>query len=173
MYPNKSDKLAFAREVMQRKARDNARTPVQWTAGENAGFCDPETTPWMRVNDDYKTVNAEAQQKERKDGQGLSPLQFWKRGLANRKQHKDVFVYGDYHLLNDDETAILAYKRSSKTEAFVVVLNFSGKEQQYSIPDQVRIEKWVTTTHNGSPDHNVKGTITLKPWEGLLAVAQV
>ena len=142
-------------------------------AGANAGFCDAGTTPWMRVVDDYKTVNAEAQQKERKDGEGLSPLQFWQRGLANRKKHKDVFVYGSYQLLNDDESPIFAYKRSSKTDAFVVVLNFSGKEQEYAIPADVEVTKWVTTTYNSGPGQAVKGSITLKPWEGLLGIAKV
>ena len=61
-YPDNEEKLSFAKRVMQRKARDHARTPVQWTAeSPNAGFCAPDTKPWMRVNDDYKTVNAAAQ----------------------------------------------------------------------------------------------------------------
>ena len=107
LYPGDAQKLAFARKVMQRKARDHARTPVQWTAEENAGFCESGITPWMRVNDDYKDVNAEQQQQSRKEGDGLSPLHFWQRGLANRKKHKEVFVYGKYELLNDDESPLL------------------------------------------------------------------
>ncbi|KAF2154916.1 glycoside hydrolase family 13 protein [Myriangium duriaei CBS 260.36] len=173
MYPGDREKLAFARKVMQRKARDHARTPVQWSAEENAGFCKSGVKPWMRVNDDYKTVNAEAQQKTRQEGAGLSPLQFWKRGLANRKQHKNVFVYGDYQLLNDDDSPIFAYKRSSKDEAFVVVLNFSGEDQDFTIPDQVGVNKWVTTTYNSSPSQANRGKITLQPWEGLLGTVKV
>lgn len=173
MYPNDKEKLAFARKVLQLKARDNARTPVQWTAGKNAGFCDPSVTPWMRVNDDYETVNAEAQQKKRKEDDGLSPLQFWKRGLSNRKQHKDVFVYGDYELLSDDDTPIFAYKRSSAKEAFVVVLNFCGQEESFTISTGLSVSKWVTTTYNGSPSQETKGKVTLRPWEGLLGTVQM
>ncbi|KAF4554058.1 Alpha-glucosidase-like protein 2 [Elsinoe fawcettii] len=172
MYPNNKEKLAFAKKVMQRKARDNARTPVHWSAGENAGFCPSGVTPWMRVMDDHKSVNAEAQIKER-EGEDLSPLQFWKRGLANRKEHKDVFVYGKYELLNDDESPIFAYKRSSDKEAFVIALNFSGKDQDFKIPDAAKPKKWVTTTYTGGPKHETSGTIKLRPWEGLLATADV
>lgn len=172
LYPGDKEKLAFARKVMQRKARDHARTPVQWTAAENAGFCDRDITPWMRVNDDFKEVNAENQQKTREDGDGLSPLQFWQRGLANRKKHKEVFVYGKYELLNDDESPIFAYRRSSKDEAFVVVLNFSGKEEQYEVPNNAGVLKWVTTTYNGSPKQDTSGHIVLRPWEGLLGIAK-
>ncbi|PNS21504.1 Alpha-amylase A type-1/2 [Sphaceloma murrayae] len=170
LYPEDQKKLAFARKVMQRKARDNARTPVHWDAGENAGFCPKGVTPWMRVMDDYTTVNAEAQAKPREGGD-LSPLQFWKRGLANRKEHKDVFVYGDYQLLNDDKSPIFAYKRSSDKEAFVVALNFSGKEQDFAMPDKAKVSKWVTGTYLGDPNQDTVGTIKLRPWEGLLGTA--
>lgn len=171
MYPNGKEKLSFARKVMQRKARDHARTPVQWTASENAGFCPPGTKPWMRVNDDYKTVNAEAQSKPR-DNNSLSPLQFWQRGLANRKKHKDVFVYGGYELLNPDDSPIFAYKRWSKEEAFVVVLNFSGQEQSFEVPKGVEVRSWVTTTYDGEPGKKTSGSVTLRPWEGLLGVSK-
>ena len=44
---------------LQAISRDNARTPVQWNDGENAGFTDG--TPWIAVNRNYRTINAEAQ----------------------------------------------------------------------------------------------------------------
>ena len=37
------------------RGRDNARTPMQWTCGENAGFT--TGTPWFYVNENYKQVN--------------------------------------------------------------------------------------------------------------------
>ena len=44
-------------ESINAKGRDNARTPMQWNAREHAGF----TTgiPWLRVNPNYKEINAE------------------------------------------------------------------------------------------------------------------
>src|ERR671921_107307 len=40
------------------KSRDNARTPVQWSAGLHAGFT--AATPWLAVNPNHTEVNAEA-----------------------------------------------------------------------------------------------------------------
>jgi glycosidase len=101
-------------------------------------------------------------------------FQFWKRGLANRKAHKDVFVYGDYKLLDETHEEVFAYKRSSEKEAFVTVLNFSGKTVQFEIPETAGVRKWVAGNYEaGSPDKEVGGTITLKPWEAILGSASV
>jgi len=159
--------MDLARKVIGKKARDHARTPVQWSAAENAGFCPPGVKPWMRVNDDYKTVNAEAQRKQ--ESKDLSVLQFWQRGLENRKQHKDVFVYGDFHLLDEDHPCIFAYKRNSDKEAFVVVLNFSGKHVEWKIPGNAKVKSWVAGTYGpGQPELATTRTLKLRPWEGAL-----
>lgn len=100
MYPGDEEKQALARKIMQKKARDNARTPVQWTNEAHAGFTSANAKPWMRVNDDYKTVNAKAQLDNANPSPGtLSVHAFWKRGLEYRKENKDVFVYGDFEFL--------------------------------------------------------------------------
>jgi oligo-1,6-glucosidase len=170
-YPDDEEKLAFARKVMQRKARDHARTPVQWTSeSPNAGFCDPKTKPWMRVNDDYKTINAAAQ-RQHADKDSLSVLQFWKRGLAQRKKHKDALVYGDFELLDpeDGHDQIFAYARRGGDEAFVTVLNFSEEDVEWELPASAGVQRWVAGNYTaGAPDKATKGKITLEPWEALL-----
>lgn len=173
MYPGDKEKEKYAMHVLQRKARDHSRTPVQWNDGPNAGFAKEGVTPWMRVNDDYKEVNAAKQLKDSSDGE-LSVYQFWKRGLDNRKQHKETFVYGDFKLLSstEEKSSIFAYKRWSEDEAFVVVLNFSGDKVEWQIPTDVQVKEWVAGNHtSGKPDLNTMGTIKLKPWEGVLGVS--
>ena len=61
----------------------------QWDASENAGFS--KGKPWMRVHDDYKEWNVEAQRKDPK-----SVWTFWKRMLQLRKDY-EALVYGEYH----------------------------------------------------------------------------
>lgn len=161
-----------ARRVLQRKARDHARTPVQWSAEPNAGFCPPETKPWMMVNTDYQTVNATLQRTYDEENQ-LSVLQFWKRGLADRKEHKDVFVYGDFELLDSEHATVFAYKRAGSEKAFVTVLNFSGKEVEWAVPEHARVERWVAGTYEKSaPEKATGGIIKLRPWEGILGMAE-
>lgn len=162
------ENLAFARETLQRKARDHSRTPMQWSAEANAGFCDPHTSPWMRVNDDYKEVNAQVQAEPSKSDQ-LSTLHFWRRGLANRKEHKRTLVYGNFELLDADHPTIFAYKRTSSEEVFVVVLNFHGKHTVWDIPDDCRVDGWVAGNYTaGKPEKSRHGKLSLRPWEGII-----
>lgn len=173
LYPGDQKMLDYAKEVMQKKARDHARTPVQWSDEENAGFCDRGVKPWMRVNDNYVKVNAKAQASFNSPDQ-LSVLQYWKRGLEHRKKHKDVFVYGRFELLaDDDDDSIFAYKRASDNEAFVVVLNISGNDVDFAIPADAGVEKWMAGNYSSNaPEKSSTGSIQLRPWEGILAVAK-
>ena len=40
---------------------------MQWNSGLNAGFCTENVKPWMRVMDDYHTVNAEPDESSRRE----------------------------------------------------------------------------------------------------------
>ncbi|KAI5250209.1 glycoside hydrolase [Aureobasidium subglaciale] len=173
MHPDNKEKLDFARKVLQRKARDHSRTPVQWSAEPNAGFCKEDVTPWMRVNDDYKEINAETQRKQ-DDPDKLSVLQFWQRGLANRKEHKDVFVYGDFQVLDEEDKKVFAYKRASENDAFVLALNFTKDEVKWQIPEAAKVKNWVAGNYTaGKPEKPTSGTITLRPFEGVLGSADI
>ncbi|KAI9722230.1 MAG: hypothetical protein M1812_001702 [Candelaria pacifica] len=169
MYPNDPSKLSEARQVLQRKARDHSRTPVQWSSSPNAGFCAPNVKPWMRINDDYREINAEAQMKANASD-NLSVWQFWQRGLKHRKEHKDVFVYGDFQLLDSNNDQIFAYSRTgAQAGSWIVVLNFTGSTQEWEVSNQVSLESWMAGNYTaGKPDKKTSGKITLKPWEGLL-----
>lgn len=155
------------------KARDHSRTPMQWDASPNAGFCPADATPWMRVIDDYKTgTNAAAQMAFESDAE-LSPWQWWQRALADRKAHKDVFVYGDFEDVSAAHERVYAYVRTSSTDAadrWVVVLNFSGAAESWALPEGVEVADWVATTYGKGKAEGraVRGAVALKPWEGLL-----
>ena len=53
LYGNDPKKLAEQRKILDKKARDHARTPMQWNSGTNAGFCESSVQPWMRVNGNH------------------------------------------------------------------------------------------------------------------------
>ncbi|KAJ9644525.1 hypothetical protein H2199_003488 [Coniosporium tulheliwenetii] len=178
MYPNDEEKLAHARKVLHYKARDHARTPMQWDASLNSGFCPPDIKPWMRVNDDYKTVNAAAQMSDSKEAQApnsdqLTVRQFWQRGLDHRKQHKDVFVYGDFALVDEENDKIFAYRRFTDGENWIVVLNFSGESVEWEIPQDTKVKMWCAGNYtSGKPDKAMSGRIEVRPWEGLLGILE-
>ncbi|KAI5787196.1 glycoside hydrolase family 13 protein [Geopyxis carbonaria] len=109
------------------KARDHARTPIQWDASPHGGFT--TGTPWMRVNDDYRAWNA-AKQIPNDD----SILSYWKSILKVRKLHKDVFIYGDFELLSREHDKVVAYRRFYEKQQALILLNFSNTPTEWTVP---------------------------------------
>ncbi|KAI1871881.1 hypothetical protein JX265_005867 [Neoarthrinium moseri] len=168
LYANDPELLHHGRTVVDMKARDHARTPMHWDASDNAGFCDADVKPWMRVMDDYKTINAEAQMKD--DSENLSVWQFWQRGLKDRKEHADVFVYGDFEELTHEHPQVFAYTRTSaKGEKWLVVLNYSGRQVEWSLPEGLKVDFWAAGNYTkGRVEKPKSAIVPLKPWEGVL-----
>lgn len=171
IYAGDPERLQHGRAVIEMKARDHARTPMQWDASPNAGFCDAGVTPWMRVNDDYKTVNAEAQVKGGGVNADLTVWQFWQQAIQRRKDHAAAFVYGDFEELTPSHPNVFAYLRTSAAgEKWLVVLNYFGRQVEWDIPSELRVEYWACGNYvKGQVGKPLKGIVPLKPWEGLLA----
>lgn len=107
---------------LQLMARDHARLPLQWDSSFNGGFSQGQ--PWMRVHGLYKTINVERQERE-----ANSVLSFWKQLLRLRKEHKDVFVYGSFELLDAENVSTFAYRKRFREQTALVVLNFTAERQ--------------------------------------------
>lgn len=107
-------------DCLRHKGRDNARTPMQWTAGENAGFT--TGTPWMSVNPNYRQINAEAQVHDPQ-----SVFSFYKRLIALRRE-LPVVTDGDFTLLMPEDAKVFAYIRDDGKTRLRVACNFSGEE---------------------------------------------
>jgi oligo-1,6-glucosidase len=163
-YANNHRKLEYAQEMIQLKARDNTRTPMQWDTSPNAGFCGANVKPWMRVNDDYPRVNVMAQLDNPQ-----SVFFHWKRCLELRKEHKEVFVYGGFEILDPEDKDVVAYRRFSDHESWVTVTNFTGKYLEWSGLGNVKVEEWVIGNYPLDVHNNGLGrTVNLRPWEGII-----
>lgn len=170
IYKDDPAQLEHGKKIIHMKARDHARTPMQWSRDANAGFCGSGVKPWMRVMDDYKDgINAEDQIKH-DNSEELSTWQFWQRGLRDRKEHADVFVYGDFQEISPEEPSIFAYGRTSASgERWLVVLNFSGTDVDWTLPETLKVEFWACSTYvKAKPEKPQQGKITLRAWEGIL-----
>ncbi|WP_418756015.1 alpha-glucosidase [Eubacterium ventriosum] len=115
-----SDKEALA--VCSKMSRDNARTPVQWSDSDNAGFT--TGTPWLKVNSNYKDINVQNQENDPD-----SVLNYYRKLVATRKspEYKEVFTYGVFEPAYEDTKYVMAYYRVSDNKRILVAANF-GKD---------------------------------------------
>ncbi len=105
-------------ETIKNNSRDNGRTPFQWNDSINAGF--GAGTSWIKVNPNYSTLNASAQEKDPN-----SVLNHFRQVVKLRKDNP-VLVYGKYSLLDKNNPDVYAYTRELDGKKLLVVLNFKS-----------------------------------------------
>lgn len=142
--------------------RDQARTPMQWSDAENAGFSEAE--PWLPLSSDWQTRNVEARM-----GDEASLLSLYKRLLALRRA-EPALQTGAYRELYADEP-IFAFERIGENARLAALLNFSGNEAQAEVPKDCEGGEIILST-----ERNRRGpasrTLTLAPNEALLIRAK-
>ena len=136
------------------KSRDNARTPMQWSAEENAGFTDG--TPWIEVNPNYTEINAEAEQRD------PDSVFSYYRTLTRLRKEYPVFIDGRFQLLMEEDEQIFAYTRTSDEGEMLVCANFSGEPAKCPL-----ISDWKDAQEL---IHNYHGDVTdeLRPYEAVM-----
>jgi len=141
----------YMMDCFRYKGRDNARTPMQWTAGKNAGFTTAE--PWMPVNPNYSDINAESQINDPD-----SVFSFYKQLIRLRKTHP-VIVEGNFELLMKEDRQVFAYTRSYEGKKLLVACNFSSGNAALDEAAKTRGELLICNYQIGG-DRD-----TLRPWE--------
>ncbi|KAL8243580.1 hypothetical protein R6Q59_009838 [Mikania micrantha] len=171
--------------------RDNARTPVQWSSAKNAGFTAESTPasvkPWMPVHPDHADWNAAKQVKDPK-----SAFNYWRQILQLRKEYKDIFVYGDFEMLDMDHEFVCTYARTADKEVngkkqALIISNFGGENKEggkdgfwYPLPkgygkfvaDEAIVSE--LKNHDGKIETKTEGETTyvkLRPYEAIVALA--
>ena len=109
-----------------RSSRDNARTPVQWSGEENAGFT--TGTPWMSVNPNYPDINVEKQ-----DNDPDSILNFYRQAVRLRKQLSCV-RWGNYKEYKKHSKKLYMYSRQDSRQKLLVVCSFWNKPTRFKPP---------------------------------------
>ena len=112
------------------RGRDNARTPMQWSGEENAGFTTGK--PWLPVNENYKEVNAEAALADPN-----STFYYYQKLIALRKEY-DIFREGWFELMDPDSREVFAYTRDTDNAHLLVVCNFTDKTFEWKLPRDFR-----------------------------------
>ncbi len=105
--------------------RDCARTPMQWTAGEHAGFSTAE--PWLPADKSFPVRNVERQ---RKDPHSL--LNLYRRLIRLRKE-TPALQLGSYRALPGAEKGVFAYLRELGGHRVAVLLNFTPRDRRVDL----------------------------------------
>lgn len=108
--------------ILQQKSRDNARTPMQWSAEKNAGFT--TETPWIEVADNYPEINAEKALTEPD-----SIFNHYKQLIALRKKYP-IIVHGDFNMLLESNQNVFAYSRKGTMKQSLSLTTFTVKKLQ-------------------------------------------
>lgn len=137
--------------------RDNARTPVQWTGGENAGFTTGK--PWFYINPNYKEVNAE---KEMTDPNSL--LNFYKKLIRFRKEN-EIVLKGDYKEYYENSKHLYVYERTYKNQRMLVICSFTEKGVAFEAPQGYDLSKGVKVLGNYESEHICGNGFKTRPYE--------
>ena len=134
---NLSGKLHFPKklrwEMIRLKSRDNARTPMQWSASENGGFTSGE--PWLSVNSNFKEVNVENQQHDKK-----SVLTYYKKLIAIRNE-SPVLKSGSFAELYR-RGGVYAFLREYEGERLITVINLTNKIKNAPVSGEALISNY-------------------------------
>ncbi|MDE5908633.1 MAG: alpha-glucosidase [Lachnospiraceae bacterium] len=158
VYKERLEKGCMEEDIMRSihaKSRDNARTPMQWNEEENAGFT--EGKPWIKVNPNYKEINA-SQQVDDED----SIFRCYQELIRLRKSYP-VFTEGDFQMLFMEDENIFAYAREDETLQLLVVCNFYDQTVSCSLEERIASMKLLISNYK-----DIDQSTLLRPYEARM-----
>ena len=151
-------------EVLWATSRDNSRTPMQWDESPNAGFS--KVKPWIGMNPNYVEINVA---KEDKDPNSI--LNFYKKMIALKKQN-ELFIYGTYDLILEDDEQIYAYTRTLGDKKAVIICNLKEQEAIYEYKN-MKLDNYKLLLSNYEVDHHEKSvSFVLRPYEARIYMSK-
>ena len=146
--------------IVAERSRDDSRTPVQWTAGPNAGFT--TGTPWIGVADNYRTINAEAEVAD-----PHSPYAFYKR-LIELRRAEPVIAEGGVEFVEADplteSEGVISYLRTLGDTRLLVAVNLTGHDAEPFEAQVAEGAELLIGNYDDAP-HTDKGRLALRPYE--------
>ena len=147
--------------IIGERSRDNGRTPMQWTAGEHAGFT--TGTPWLAVNANHTRINAA---QETADPESV--YAFYCQLVRLRKE-LPIVAEGDIHFLETENNDVLAYERTLGEQHLRVICNLRGHDTATTTPLSVYRQ---TTPQLLLGNYPAAQRDTLRPYEVLVYLDQ-
>ena len=135
------------------RGRDNARTPMQWTAAQNAGFTAGK--PWLPVNPNHTAINAEAALSD------PDSIFYYYQKLIQLRKTYPIFRTGRFCLLDPKDEKVFAYTRRSQDGNLLVVCNFTGETLPYALPEAFASAEKLIGNYPAAENH-------LRPYEAAI-----
>lgn len=156
------EEFESVRPQLERFSRDHARTPMQWSNDDHAGFTDGD--PWIPVADDYEDVNVDAQ-----IGADRSILEYY-RALIALRDEDDVLAYGDFELLAPTDEAVYAIRRTldGAEHELLIICNFSATVRTFETPERVRTADATVALANRTDPSLDPRRAELNPYEAVV-----
>lgn len=147
----------IAKKVVQKMTRDQARTPMQWSSKEYAGFSSYK--PWMVINPNYTSINVEEQLSD-----SDSILNFT-RNCINLYNSDDCFAFGKIEPLYQEHNQLLSFSRYNELSEYIVFINMSNKYINFKLNSKYLTSRIVLSNYS-HPLFNEK--MILRPYESIV-----
>lgn len=139
-------------DILKKKSRDNARTPMQWDGSPHAGFTDGE--PWIETAPNYPEINA-----EKAVADETSVFYTYKK-LIEMRHEMEILTSGDIRPMLMKDRNLFVYERTLDGESLLVVANYSDKYVAW--PEEVARDGEVLISNYDVKDNE------LRPFEALM-----
>lgn len=143
--------------LIQRAARDNARSPMQWSAEEHAGFSEAE--PWFGVNENYREINVADQEQDPN-----SLLNFYRK-LVRFRRDNPVALYGSYREYEPKNKKLYIYEREYEGTKLLVICSFTAEQVRFDAPAGIELEKALLVLGNYEVNFVIANGFTTRPYE--------
>ena len=129
---------------VNKRSRDNSRTPMQWNNSKNAGFSENENIKsWIKLTGSQAVTNVKNQLNDEK-----SIFAHYKKMIDLRQNGKysDCLIYGDFIPVPLENEKIIAYVRKYGNQKLLCISNFSELKQEVKLNDIAKVlgEKEIT-----------------------------
>jgi len=118
---------------VNKRSRDNSRTPMQWGNSKNAGFSENENIKsWIKLTGSQAVTNVKNQLNDEK-----SIFAHYKKMIDLRQNGKysDCLIYGEFIPVPLENEKIIAYVRKYGNQKILCISNFSCQKQEVKLND--------------------------------------
>ncbi|MDY4128211.1 alpha-glucosidase [Peptostreptococcus porci] len=147
-------------EAVYRIGRDNARTPMQWSSDDNAGFTTGK--PWLKLNPSYKEINVASALNDE------NSVFYHYKELIKIRHEDDVVTLADFRLVDRENKSVFAYERRLDDKSILVVANFYEDDVDFELAGEYWLDEYSVLLSNYKEFEKEGNKIKLKPFEAIV-----